>query len=136
MIRMSKELSDFKIVIMFLFVVRMIQLYIVKMLHFNTLTVWDNWCPWQKILFVSFYLLFKNSLVFLRFGPKNCTSFTQSLRTFIAQTMLTGAFSIFHFHFHKTKATKVHGMKGLSVLALPKDLCMNHQTDEMNKINK
>ena len=26
-------------------------------------------------------------------------------------------------------------MKGLSVLALPKDLCMNHQTDEMNKIN-
>ena len=107
-IRMSKELSDFKIVIMFLFVVRMIQLYIVKMLHFNTLTVWDNWCPWQKILFVSFYLLFKNSLVFLRFGPKNCTSFTQSLRTFIAQTMLTGAFSIFHFHFHKTKATQVH----------------------------
>ena len=33
---MSKELSDFKIVIMFLFVVRMIQLYIV-----NTLTVRD-----------------------------------------------------------------------------------------------
>ena len=36
---MSKELSDFKMVITFLFVVRMIQLYIVKMLHFNTLTV-------------------------------------------------------------------------------------------------
>ena len=33
---MSKELSDFKIAIMFLFVVRMIQLYIV-----NTLTVRD-----------------------------------------------------------------------------------------------
>ena len=27
-------------------------------------------------------------------------------------------------------------MKGLSVLALPKDLCMNHQTDEMATKNK
>ena len=50
--------------------------------------------------------------------------------------MLTGVLSIFPSHLHKTKATKVHGMKGLSVLALLKDLCMNRQTDEMATKNK
>ena len=50
--------------------------------------------------------------------------------------MLTVVLSIFPSHLHKTKATKVHGMKDLLVLALSKDLCMNHQTYEMATNNK
>ena len=55
------------------------------------------------------------------------------MRTFTAQTIQGVNRSTLHFPFpspQNQSPPKVHGMKGLSVLALPKDLCMNRQTDE------